>query len=122
MPEFLLTVAKAIIDHDGMRSQLSVNTWEADTIRPVSKYALDLKQVNPANIRISQGWYYVFSSHEKVYIHVCMYECIYIHCISEYIIYELLKKPLSFVIAMYVGCQTRNNGETKKVVVRRIFG
>eukprot|EP01036_Dinobryon_divergens_P026939 gene26942-35638_t len=54
MPEFLLTVAKAIIDHDGMRSQLSVNTWEADTIRPVSKYALDLKQVNPANIRISQ--------------------------------------------------------------------
>ena len=56
MPEFLLTVAKAIIDHDGMRSQLSVSTWEGDTERPVSKYALDLKQVNPANIRISQGW------------------------------------------------------------------
>ena len=56
MPEILLTVAKTIIDHDGMRSQLSVSTWEADSERPVSKYALALKQVNPTNIRISQGF------------------------------------------------------------------
>lgn len=54
VPEFILNVAKAIIDHEGVRTNLGVNVWEASNELIVSKYAADLKQVNPNNIRIPQ--------------------------------------------------------------------
>lgn len=52
LPEFISNILQAIIDHEGMKSAIDVNVWEADNEKIVSKYAADLKQLNPSNKRI----------------------------------------------------------------------
>eukprot|EP01035_Chromulina_nebulosa_P019934 gene19934-25897_t len=52
LPEYLLNVIQAIIDHSGMKTKISVNTWEADNQKIVSKYANDLIQL-PNSKKIS---------------------------------------------------------------------
>jgi ubiquitin carboxyl-terminal hydrolase 5/13 len=54
LPEFVSNIVQAIIDHEGMKSAMEVNTWEADNVKIVSKYADNLKQFNPTNRRIPQ--------------------------------------------------------------------
>ena len=55
LPEFVSNVAQAIIDHDGMKLNMQVSTWDADSEkRLVSRYAQDLEQVNPDGKRVPQ--------------------------------------------------------------------
>lgn len=54
LPEFVSNVLQAIIDHDGMKSNLQVATWDADNEKFVSKYAKDLVQLNPEGKKIPQ--------------------------------------------------------------------
>lgn len=44
---FITNVINGIINHNGLRSNLLVNTWDADNEKFVSKYAANLIQVNP---------------------------------------------------------------------------
>jgi ubiquitin carboxyl-terminal hydrolase 5/13 len=55
LPEFLVNVIQAIIDHEGIKANLALSSWEADQeVKIVSKYAQALEQLNPENKRISQ--------------------------------------------------------------------
>jgi ubiquitin carboxyl-terminal hydrolase 5/13 len=54
LPEFVSSVIQGVIDHDGMRTNLGVSSWDADNEKFVSKYASDLLQLNPSNRRIPQ--------------------------------------------------------------------
>ena len=54
LPEFVSNVAQAIIDHDGMRTNMQVSSWDADNEMFVSKYANDLVQLNPTGKKIPQ--------------------------------------------------------------------
>jgi ubiquitin carboxyl-terminal hydrolase 5/13 len=53
LPEFVNNVIDSVIKHEGMRPQMQLMTWEEDTVRPVSKYALNLVQLNNGK-KISQ--------------------------------------------------------------------
>lgn len=54
LPEHISNILQAIIDHEGMKSAMEVNTWEADNVKIISKYADNIKQINPTNRRIPQ--------------------------------------------------------------------
>lgn len=54
LPEFVSNVAQAIIDHDGMKSNMQVASWDADDEKFVSRYAADLEQANPSGKKIPQ--------------------------------------------------------------------
>lgn len=54
IPEYISNIMQAIIDHEGMKNAMEVNTWEADNIKIVSKYVENVKQFNPTNKRIPQ--------------------------------------------------------------------
>lgn len=54
LPEYVSNVAQAIINHEGMKSNLQVQTWDADNERFVSRYADNLEQVNPEGKKIPQ--------------------------------------------------------------------
>ena len=53
LPEFVSTVAQAIIDHGGMKNSMQVDSWDASNEVSVSKYADALIQL-PATTKISQ--------------------------------------------------------------------
>lgn len=55
IPEFVSNIIQSIIDHTGMKSMMQVDTWEADQDKKVSKYALDLVQLDNAGLKISQN-------------------------------------------------------------------
>ena len=42
IPEFVLNVCNGIMEHDGMKSKLQIDTWDADSEIKESKYAKDL--------------------------------------------------------------------------------
>lgn len=46
VPEFVRNVCMAIYEHQGMRANMQVDTWEADTDIFESKYAADLVQLD----------------------------------------------------------------------------
>lgn len=46
IPEYVSNICQAIIDNDGMRSKMQVDSWEAGDDRFVSKYANDLVQLD----------------------------------------------------------------------------
>ena len=46
IPEFVRNICDAIINHQGMRSNMQLDVWEADTEVPVSKYAHSLPQLD----------------------------------------------------------------------------
>ena len=46
LPEFLITITDAIIAHNGMKTQMSISTWDASSDKVISKYAYDLEQLN----------------------------------------------------------------------------
>jgi ubiquitin carboxyl-terminal hydrolase 5/13 len=50
LPEFVRNVCQAIIEHQGMRTNLQVNTWVADQDIFESKYATQLPQLNNGKI------------------------------------------------------------------------
>lgn len=54
LPEFISNVANGIIAHDGMKENLQVQSWDADSEKIVSKYAAGLVQTNPEGKRIPQ--------------------------------------------------------------------
>lgn len=45
LPEFVSNILQAVIDHDGMRAKMQLDTWSADQEIGVSKYALELPQL-----------------------------------------------------------------------------
>jgi len=53
IPEFVSTVIQSIIDHDGMKSKMQLDTWSADQEIFESKYARDLPQLDNGK-KISQ--------------------------------------------------------------------
>lgn len=53
LPEFVSNIIEAIIAHSGMKSKMSVDTWEASQDKIVSKYAANLEQLNTGK-KISQ--------------------------------------------------------------------
>ena len=53
LPEFVSNVAQAVIDHDGMRSTMQLDSWSADQNIVESKYARDLLQLQNGR-KISQ--------------------------------------------------------------------
>ena len=53
LPEFVSTVAQAIVDHGGMKNSMQVDSWDASNEVGVSKYADALIQL-PATTKISQ--------------------------------------------------------------------
>ena len=53
LPEFVSTVAQAIVDHGGMKNSMQVDSWDASNEVGVSKYADSLIQL-PATSKISQ--------------------------------------------------------------------
>jgi ubiquitin carboxyl-terminal hydrolase 5/13 len=50
-------VIDGIINHNGMRSNILVNTWDADNEKFISKYAMNLIQLNPSgkNVYLVSG-------------------------------------------------------------------
>ena len=46
LPEFLSTVINGIIEHNGMKSKMQENQWDADQDKVVSKYAENLVQLD----------------------------------------------------------------------------
>lgn len=54
IPEFVSNVIQGIIDHDGMKSNMQVASWDADNEKFVSKYATGLVQLNPTGKAIPQ--------------------------------------------------------------------
>ena len=50
VPEPIIEAAKAVMEHAGARDQDAVKAWEADDVRPVSKYASLLVQENRKKI------------------------------------------------------------------------
>lgn len=54
IPEFVANVIQSVIDHNGMASNMQVNTWDADNEKFVSKYAASLIQINPSGKKIPQ--------------------------------------------------------------------
>lgn len=54
IPEFVSAVVESVIKHEGMKKNLQLSSWEADTDRKVSKYANDLLQLNPSGMKIPQ--------------------------------------------------------------------
>ena len=54
LPEFVSNIIQAIIDHDGMKSQMQLDTWSADSEIFESKYARGLAQLDSAGKKISQ--------------------------------------------------------------------
>jgi ubiquitin carboxyl-terminal hydrolase 5/13 len=48
LPEYLINVLDAIINHAGMKTMMAVSTWDADNEKIVSKYAADLIQLDNA--------------------------------------------------------------------------
>ena len=53
LPEFVSNVAQAIVEHNGMKSKMQVDSWDASNDVVVSKYAAALIQL-PADRKISQ--------------------------------------------------------------------
>jgi ubiquitin carboxyl-terminal hydrolase 5/13 len=54
LPEYVSNVAQAIINHEGMKSNLQIQSWDADNEKFVSRYAATLEQVNPTGKKIPQ--------------------------------------------------------------------
>jgi len=54
IPEFITNVVQGIIDHEGMKSNMQVSSWDADNEKFVSKYAADLVQLNPTGKKVPQ--------------------------------------------------------------------
>ena len=50
VPEPIIEAAKAVMNHAGARDQDALKAWEADDVRPVSKYAMSLVQENQREI------------------------------------------------------------------------
>mmetsp|Transcript_14362 Transcript_14362/g.21525 ORF Transcript_14362/g.21525 Transcript_14362/m.21525 type:complete len:869 (-) Transcript_14362:55-2661(-) len=50
IPEFVRTICEAIIDHQGMRANMQVDTWQADQDVIESKYAANLEQLDNGKI------------------------------------------------------------------------
>lgn len=50
-------VIDGIINHNGMRSNILVNTWDADNEKFISKYAMNLIQVNPSGKSVYEFYY-----------------------------------------------------------------
>eukprot|EP01041_Mallomonas_annulata_P000535 gene535-1023_t len=46
LPEFVSNICQAIIDHNGMKSKMQVDSWEANEEKIISKYAETLIQLN----------------------------------------------------------------------------
>lgn len=55
-------VIDGIINHNGMRSNILVNTWDADNEKFISKYALNLIQLNPSGKNVMRECTYSTSS------------------------------------------------------------
>lgn len=54
LPEYVSNVIQGVIDHDGMKKNMQVTTWDADNEKFVSRYAAALEQTNPTGKRIPQ--------------------------------------------------------------------
>lgn len=54
LPEFVSNVLQGVIDHNGMKSNMQVDQWNADNEKFVSKYAAGLEQTNPTGKKIPQ--------------------------------------------------------------------
>lgn len=54
IPEFIKNVIQSIIEHEGMKLQLSSCTWQDDNVKINSKYVDNLEQINPEGKKISQ--------------------------------------------------------------------
>jgi ubiquitin carboxyl-terminal hydrolase 5/13 len=50
IPEFVRNICQAVLEHQGMRSNMQLDVWEADTDVFESKYAADLEQLDNGKV------------------------------------------------------------------------